>query len=50
MWVLDAAKDYDIEVYAWFEYGLIASYNGINNDFALYSQGNSWIIGEYSGF
>lgn len=49
-WVLDAAKVYNIEVFAWFEYGIMTSYGGINNDFARYAQSKGWIIGEYSGF
>ena len=34
-WTLDAARQIGgMEVYAWFEYGLIAAYGEINNDFA----------------
>jgi uncharacterized lipoprotein YddW (UPF0748 family) len=39
LWALEAGNHFGIEVYAWFEYGLMTSYGGINNDFARYAQG-----------
>lgn len=32
-----------MEIYAWFEFGLMTSYNGINTDFAKKAQQNNWI-------
>lgn len=52
-WALDAAKSLggDLEVHAWFEYGLIAAYGSINNDFARKATDNQWILGqEGAGF
>jgi uncharacterized lipoprotein YddW (UPF0748 family) len=46
-WTLDAGNYFGIEVYAWFEYGLMTSYGSIDNDFARYAQANSWILGQY---
>lgn len=34
------------DVFAWFEYGLIAAYGSINNEFAEYAQKNQWILGK----
>ena len=49
-WALDAGKELGIEVFAWFEYGLMTSYGGINNDFAQYAESNGWMLGEYGSF
>lgn len=49
-WSLSAAKELDMEVYAWFEYGLMPSYGSLNNDFALYAEEKGWILGQYSQF
>lgn len=49
-WTLAAGNSLGLEVYAWFEYGLMCSYGEINNDFAHYAQANKWIIGQESGF
>jgi len=35
-----------MNVYAWFEYGLIAAYGDINNDFARKAQEKGWILGQ----
>ena len=48
LWALEAGNHFGIEVYAWFEYGLMTSYGGINNDFARYAQGKGWILGQYN--
>ena len=45
-WTLSAASEVGIEVYAWFEYGLIAAYGGINNGFAKVATDNGWILGQ----
>ena len=47
-WALDAGKFFDIEIYAWFEYGLMTSYGSINNEFAHYAQEKGWILGQYN--
>lgn len=50
-WALEAANTIkDIEVWAWFEYGLMTSYGAINNDFAIVAEYNGWILGEASNF
>jgi len=51
-WALDAAnKVGGIEVFAWFEYGLIAAYGSYNNSFANQAKSDGWILGqEGSGF
>ena len=45
-WTLSAASDVGIEVYAWFEYGLIAAYGGINNGFSKVATDKGWILGQ----
>jgi uncharacterized lipoprotein YddW (UPF0748 family) len=46
-WTLDAARQIGgMEVYAWFEYGLIAAYGEINNDFAHEAKSRGWILGQ----
>lgn len=45
-WTLSAASEVGIEVYAWFEYGLIAAYGGINNAFAKVATDQGWILGQ----
>ncbi len=51
LWALQAAKIVgDIDVYAWFEYGLMPSYGGINNEFAEEAEARGWVLGQYSGF
>jgi len=50
LWSLSAGKELGIDVYAWFEYGLMTSYGSINNDFAKISESNGWILGQYNSF
>lgn len=50
MWALTAGRALGIEVYAWFEYGLISSYSSINNAFAVYAEQQGWHLGQSSGF
>lgn len=46
-WAINAAKKLnDMEVFAWFEYGTMVSYGGLNNDFANYANSNGWLLGE----
>lgn len=45
-----ACDEWDGEVYAWFEYGLIASYGEPVTPFGLYAQAQGWILGEEGGF
>lgn len=49
-WALDAGRILDIEVYAWFEYGLMTSYGAINNDFAQHAQDQGWLLGLHNNF
>lgn len=49
-WALKAGNSIGMEVYAWFEYGLMPSYGSINNDFARVAQSKGWILGQYNGF
>lgn len=49
-WALTSGESLGIEVYAWFEYGLMPSYGSINNDFARYAESSGWILGQYNGF
>ena len=49
-WTLAAAEDLDMEVYAWFEYGLMPAYGSLNNDFAIYADSKGWILGQHSSF
>ncbi len=49
-WALEAGNYFGIEVYAWFEYGLMPSYGSINNDFAVYAQQHNWILGIWQPF
>ena len=44
------ASKYNIKVIAWFEYGLMTSYGGVNNAFAVYAQKNNWLLGEFNNF
>ena len=54
LWTLEAAQKInqennnidEIEVFAWFEYGLIAAYGSINNDFAREAEQKGWILGQ----
>lgn len=49
-WAVDAGRELGVEVFAWFEYGLMAAYGSINNDFARYADKNGWILGNYNNF
>lgn len=44
------ANRYNIKVYAWFEYGFMTSYDGINNAFAQFAQSNDWLLGKSNNF
>eukprot|EP01084_Bolivina_argentea_P237066 398509_1 len=44
------ATAYNIQVCAWFEYGLMTSYGAINNAFAQYAQSQKWLLGESNEF
>jgi uncharacterized lipoprotein YddW (UPF0748 family) len=50
MWALVAGEELNIEVFAWFEYGLMSSYGVMNNAFALYAEQQGWHLGQSSGF
>mmetsp|Transcript_49142 Transcript_49142/g.63093 ORF Transcript_49142/g.63093 Transcript_49142/m.63093 type:complete len:320 (+) Transcript_49142:91-1050(+) len=50
LWALNAGKMLNIDVFAWFEYGLMTSYGGLNNGFAQYANNQGWILGEYNNF
>jgi uncharacterized lipoprotein YddW (UPF0748 family) len=45
-----SCDEWDGEVHAWFEYGLIASYGEPVTPFGLYAQEKGWILGEEGGF
>ncbi len=50
-WAQKYAKKYGIpEVYAWFEYGMMAAYNNLTSPFAKFAQKNGWIMGKHLGF
>lgn len=49
-WAVSAGRSTNIEVYAWFEYGLMASYGSLNNAFAQQAQQKGWILGQYNNF
>lgn len=45
-WAVKYGHRYGISVYAWFEYGYIASYNNLLTPFGQYANGKGWIMGE----
>jgi len=49
---MDAAKDFGMEVYGWFEYGLMANYGSTSqgNAFAEAAESAGWIIGGWRGW
>ena len=50
-WGADAASKYGIELFAWFEYGLMASYGGpTSNAFAQKANSLGWVSGQADGF
>eukprot|EP01031_Cornospumella_fuschlensis_P044769 gene44769-54751_t len=50
-WTLQLAPKYNMEVVAWFEYGLMASYGSVaSNAFATEAQSRGWLIGQYNNF
>jgi uncharacterized lipoprotein YddW (UPF0748 family) len=49
-WALSAGQSLGLEVYAWFEYGLMASYGSLDGNFAAYANSQGWILGQYSNF
>lgn len=51
-WTLDAATPLGIEVVAWFEYGLMASYTSTfdSNNFAKIAAAKGWILGVADNF
>jgi uncharacterized lipoprotein YddW (UPF0748 family) len=48
LWASECASR--LEIYAWFEYGLMASYGSLNNPFSLFANSSGWILGQSSGF
>ncbi len=48
-WALKIAPK-DMEIYAWFEYGLIARYGNNNSTFFEYASQKNWILGNYQGY
>jgi len=49
-WEVKYAKQNGLQVYAWFEYGLMAAYLEVNNDFARKAQSLGWISGNAYNF
>ncbi len=49
-WAMKHGKQFGMEVYAWFEYGYIASPFAINSVFSLYAMRKGWILGQCDWF
>jgi len=50
-WTIKYSQEYGIpEVFAWFEYGLMASYETLETPFAKFAYKNNWIKGKYLNF
>lgn len=49
-WALDGARPLGMEVFAWFEYGLMCSYNDLSNAFASTASRKGWVLGKYNSF
>ncbi|XP_070539376.1 uncharacterized protein [Ptychodera flava] len=50
-WAVDEAKKNGMEIYAWYEYGLMASWGGPDaNAFSRYARDNGWVRGEARGW
>ena len=39
-----------VDIYAWFEYGLIAAYGSLSTPFATFADGSDWILGKDGSF
>jgi uncharacterized lipoprotein YddW (UPF0748 family) len=50
LWTLLAASTVNIEVVAWFEYGLMASYDVLTTNFGTVASKRGWILGMTDGF
>lgn len=46
-WAVKYAKKYHMEVYAWFQYGMMAGGKGI--PFEVYARSQNWVLGEKDG-
>ncbi|XP_077866349.1 uncharacterized protein LOC144341586 [Saccoglossus kowalevskii] len=50
-WAVEEAKKNGMEIYAWFEYGLMAAYGGpSSNAFSQYAYNHGWVRGEARGY
>jgi len=49
-WTLEAAAGLDMEVIAWFEYGLTCSYQDLSNVFAAAVNKKGWVLGLHNSF
>eukprot|EP00002_Diphylleia_rotans_P013844 TRINITY_DN2695_c0_g1_i1.p1 TRINITY_DN2695_c0_g1~~TRINITY_DN2695_c0_g1_i1.p1 ORF type:complete len:378 (-),score=47.83 TRINITY_DN2695_c0_g1_i1:291-1424(-) len=49
-WAVDAGRGLGLEIYAWFEYGLMCSYGDLSNAFASTVSRKGWVLGQYNSF
>ena len=49
-WSLESGSKYKVEIVAWFEYGLMCSYDNLQGTFASYASSSGWVMGQYSNF
>lgn len=49
-WAVKYARQNGMKIFAWFEYGLIAAFQSVNNDFARKAQTLQWISGTYADY